>query len=390
MMMLDILESRLRAQYIPQWFNMFYDVEHGGFHERLNASDNAPLDIGYRRALSQFRQIYIYADSCAMDRKLSHAIGDRLQSAIDNTITNFYNAEIGGWAFRTKTDGTPDKAHYDLYAQAFAIFAMSACYKWTGDQKYIDLADATHRLIDTKFRDSKTGGLTEALDENLKPMPLTRRQNPHMHLCEACLFMFEESGKQRYLDMAGEMIDLLKNKFLDKEQGTLCEFFSDDLQQHPDEGHAYEAGHHFEWVALLERYCSAGRIQDQEINQIMHDLIHWAHHNGFDKKHGGIYNSCDKNGNPIDREKRIWPVAEAVKAYAVATCYGLDEFNPEAKTQELMALLKTSYLSGTHGWNEILGEDLRVESDFLPATTPYHLYLGLVETVKIMSGFRES
>lgn len=386
---LDVIEQKLVTEYVPAWFEMFYDEQTQSFHERLNAKTLTPLDVGFKRALSQFRQIYIYADCCSYNKALEAEIGEKLLAAITTTIDRYFVDETGGWIFKVKLDGTSNETHYDLYAQAFAIFAMAACYKWKQDKRYLDIAEKTFDLVNTQFRQNHETGFCEALDETLKPMPLVRRQNPHMHLCESCLFMYEASGQKKYLEMATEMIHLLQTQFINLENHTLCEFFEDDLNAHQDQGWAYEAGHHFEWVALLERYLQEDKSKTEEVRYTISNLLDWADKYGFDREYGGIYNSCNQNGVAIDSNKRIWPVAEALKAYAVMLRRRVRGFYAENKMKMLLTLLEDKYLRGAGQWNEILDQKLNPTSDFLPATTPYHIYLGIIEAQKIVRSYKE-
>src|SRR3546814_14289476 len=75
----------------------------------------------------------------------------------------------------------------------------------------------------------------------------------HMHLLEACLALHEATKETAYLDRAGLLLDLFRDRFL--VTGSLREFFTDDLRPAPgDAGRIVEPGHHFEWVWLLHRY----------------------------------------------------------------------------------------------------------------------------------------
>src|SRR3546814_13925869 len=65
----------------------------------------------------------------------------------------------------------------------------------------------------------------------------------HMHLLEACLALHEATKETAYLDRAGLLLDLFRDRFL--VTGSLREFFTDDLRPAPgDAGRIVEPGHH--------------------------------------------------------------------------------------------------------------------------------------------------
>src|SRR3546814_5449526 len=87
-------------------------------------------------------------------------------------------------------------------------------------------------------------------------LPLPRRQNPHMHLLEAFLALYEASGEAHWLARAQSIHDLFRRHFL--QQGQLVEFFDADWREVPQDGRdgarrLREPGHFFEWAWLLHR-----------------------------------------------------------------------------------------------------------------------------------------
>src|SRR3546814_11907533 len=67
-------------------------------------------------------------------------------------------------------------------------------------------------------------------------LPLPRRQNPHMHLLEAFLALYEASGEAHWLARAQSIHDLFRRHFL--QPGQLVEFFDADWREVPQNGRA--------------------------------------------------------------------------------------------------------------------------------------------------------
>lgn len=311
--------SKLAAKdWVPNWFKLFSDNENGGFHERLD-SDGHPMDMP-KRLLTQCRQLLVYSQADELHEGSSPSpYRTKIDEAFKFIIDKYHNPETGGSIFSINSDNSIADPKYDLYGHAFILLGAAAYYKATSNEEALTFAKTTFNFVKEKFKLPNQPGYAEALDDDLNPIPEMRRQNPHMHLVEACIYMYEASGDQDYLDMADEMLELFFDKLLDKESQTLGEFFADDLSRHPTEGHKVEAGHHAEWVWLLKRYQEISGSKDPRIEATMDSLFTWVKTHGIDPKYGGVFNEQDREGNIISDNKRIWPNLETVRAAAIMT-----------------------------------------------------------------------
>ena len=361
------LSNFVKTVCVPKWFEKFSDEELGGFHERLDG-DFRPLEMGYKRLLTQCRQLYIYVYADNGTKRFL----PRLSSKYDFIIKNYYNAETKGWAFNVAPDGSSLDTHLDLYAQSFLILAFSQYAKASGNSEAARYASETAELIDRHFRVSGASGFYEALNADLTPIHKLRRQNPHMHLLEACLFAYDVSREEIYAKLAHELYALFQHYFFDAASGTLTEFFADDLTPHPTEGHRIEAGHHFEWVWLLDYYRRLFPEKRDEAFTYMERLYIWANAHGYDRDYGGIYDEQDRNGVALKDTKRVWPLCEAIKAHRAMRPYMVDTSLPLLeKTKDV---LKNRYIRKDAGWVESWNRDFSSPTvDYLPGTSVYHL-----------------
>ncbi len=267
----------------------------------------------------------------------------------------------------------------DLYALSFVIFSFSHYYRASGDERAATLARETLQFIDKKFRLPGLPGLAEALGEDGIPLPKLRRQNPHMHLLEACLFAHETWGGNDYLTMANELVALFQRHFYDSENAVVREFFNDNLTPHAIEGYRIEPGHAFEWVWLLKKHGKAhGDVG-------MHDdislaLLEKADASGWDENFGGIYDGTDPLGSVTADTKRIWPFCEALKANVLMLEAGPDRQGMKDRVAEMVRVFNDKYMDARGFWTEWLTRDLTPVTDYMPATTPYHVYFGIMET----------
>ncbi len=370
------LETRLQVRWAPKWHEAFRDPR-GGFYERLGKGFK-PVLTGQRRLVAQCRQLSIYAHASLNDNK---GFKPDLKKQFEFIMDRYYDNATGLWHFALDDDGQVVDKTCDLYALAFVIFACSHYYRATGDERAEETAGNVLRLIDARF--AMPLGLAEALGPDSKPLPRVRRQNPHMHLLEACLFAQETWGGRNFEAMADEMVSLFQSVFFDSRRGTLTEFFTDDLKPHPEMGDHLEPGHYFEWVWLLKKHGAmkgAANLHDPFCLQ----LLVWANEHGWDEQYGGIYDIVSSSGYVISGTKRIWPFCEALKANALMLEAAPNRQDIKDRVTKMVGVFESKYMQERGFWTESLNRDLTPAADFMPATTPYHVYFGITETWDVM------
>ena len=115
--------------------------------------------------------------------------------------------------------------------------------------------------------------------EELPPNGAVRRQNPHMHLFEGLLALWECSRQERHLARTTQLFDLFATRFF-RNPGVVGEYFTADLR--PADGivgRIVEPGHHHEWVWLLRRFEEAS---GRSVQAYVDALYGHADRYGFD------------------------------------------------------------------------------------------------------------
>lgn len=376
---IEHLSHKLHRRWVPKWHEAFRDDVHGGFHERLGHSFQ-PIDVGQKRLVTQCRQIAIYSHASLDNRSPDYR--EDLKTRYEYLQDTYFIEDTGGWLYAVNTDGSQsDEPIYDFYAHAFVIFTLALYYNATQDERAHRRALETLEFLDTNFRQEDLIGFVEALDENLVSKDDIRRQNPHMHLFEACLFAYETWQDDIFIETARQMHDMFTLYFFDQVTGTLGEFFEDDLSPHKTDGHIVEPGHHFEWVWLLKKYADLTDHDHSVLQSQRWNLLSWANEHGYDPTYGGIYDQLDRTGRVVKDTKRIWPFAEALKANAMMLDSGKDRDTLKQRMALMLEVFENGYIEERGFWTEGLNRDLSPQTDYLPGTTPYHLYFGITETL---------
>jgi mannose/cellobiose epimerase-like protein (N-acyl-D-glucosamine 2-epimerase family) len=365
------LTAWARDYALPLWATAGFDAESGRFREALTL-DGKPVSTAPTRLIVQARQIFSYA--MAAKRNWHKGAADIVERGYHAMVRDYHRADgKPGWAYSVSSDGGVADARRDLYSHAFALLAVSAYIGTTGRRQAVELVEETLAFIDSDLHAPVSGGYLEALPKTTD----VRRQNPHMHLFEAMLSLWENTGEARYLARAGEMYGLFSTRFFRPVPGVLGEYF--DAALAPAAGAAgdiVEPGHHCEWIWLLRRF---ERQTGRRVQPYVDALYDHAARHGYDPS-GLMVDEVLAGGIHRLPSHRTWPMTEAIKANIFEAAAGRP--GASAKAAVLANLLLDRFLQPVHrgGWMDRLDAKGQPAAETMPASTLYHL-LGAIEVM---------
>jgi len=369
----DRFRDWLLAETLPLWLEKGFDRTNRSFHEKLNFDLTPVVDEG-KRLLVQARQVYTYA---TFTGSLEGAL-DAAQAAFEFMQANCRHP-AGGWRHRVTREGAPLDDARDLYDQAFAVFAGAAFYRATGREEALAAALDTLAYLAAE-RSHPAGGYTENIPADGSAHDGPRRQNPHMHLFEAVLALFDATGDDRHLEQAAWLFDLTRTKFI--VDGTLREYFTDTLEPAPGgAGEIVEPGHHMEWVWLLHRYAKAADAPAAAA--LAGTLYEFALAHGYDTASGGLHDEVTSRGDVHRSNRRLWPQTEALKAHAARREHAGDDAAPARIEAGIDSLFKYHLIGATGGWREHIRSDGENFYGAYPASSLYHLAFAVGELERI-------
>jgi len=381
------LRSWLGATLLPFWADSGFDAVHGAFVEKFEP-DGAPSRDDDTRVRVQARQIFVFAHAAASG--FSGVGLERAQSAFAFLDAHAWDRAAGGWFHRLRYDGAPLDRAKDCYDHAFVLLALAALYRAGGESRVYERAVETADFLDAALGQTRGGAFDGYAEQQVAAgaaLPLPRRQNPHMHLLEAFLALYEVSGEARWLERARRIHSLFLRHFYQDRQ--LVEFFDADWKKVAQGGrHLREPGHFFEWAWLLHRYATL--TGDDSAADAMRPLYDRAWGNGVDRDGAApfvVFEALDPEGRVLaGGSKRLWPQCEAVKAaLAVHERYGDAEALQRA--QQLLGALFTTFAGLDRAdWREQVDRDGNVIREGMPASSLYHLYLAVAEAVRVLPG----
>lgn len=358
-------------QVLPYWFANGFDKDTGLFFEKLHL-DGTPDREADIRLRTHMRQVYVFAHSAMLGflpKEPALAMADTAMTAIRRHAW----APDGrpGWAHCLAQSGEVTDPKRDLYDHAFALHALAWMAKATGADRYRLWIDETLAAVDTLMA-APAGGWAESDGHQLP-----RRQNPHMHMFEACLALYETSGEARHLARAGEIAGLFRTRFFDESLNILREFFGPEWQLADEYGsERLEPGHMAEWTWLLHRYR---RSAQQPVGRQATDLFAAAERIGLDKA-GFLLDVVSLDGTPISDGRRLWPQTEYLKACLVGFEVSGDRSLID-RADRMVDRLFTTYLDGPAPglWIDRFDLEGRPAVDHVPASILYHLLAPVIE-----------
>lgn len=363
------VRSWLFETALPLWADKGVDWERGGVHEAL-AFDGSPAPYAFKRLRVLARQIYCFSHAKLMgwggaDKVLRHCFA---------TLTTTGWHANGGWIHQFNPDGTVRDETRDTYDHCFVMFGLAWLYRATGWPEARKWADATLAYMDRHLADHANGGYYETDGRNLP-----RRANPHMHFFEAMMAWYEATGEEIFLDRAQAMVMLFHRHFFDNATGTLSEFFKADwtISRETAEQTRIEPGHHYEWAWLISRYLDhrdTPRV-GPKARQLFATAATFGHHPAT----GAAADGLQPDGSAVEPHARLWPQTEALKAALAFEKRGLG--SAAALRRRMFDVLFAYYLNGPipGGWYDAIDDEGHVTAPDMPTSSFYHVFCALAE-----------
>ncbi|MCQ2201813.1 MAG: AGE family epimerase/isomerase [Bacteroidales bacterium] len=303
------------SNILHYWINNMQDEKQGGFYgcrdSQGNIVENAP-----KGAILNGRMLWSFSSGYRIFGKPEYkAAADRVYNYI---VTHFYDSTNGGFFWSLNADGTPLDTKKQAYAEGFIIYGLSEYYRATGNQRALDLAEETCRLIEKHFRDYKDGGYTEATAADWSPIADVRlsdkeentpkTMNTHLHIIEPYVNLYRAKPSAELKESISHLLDIFTSKIISAKTGHFILFFDMDWSVKSD---IDSYGHDIEGAWLL--YEAAEVIGDKKWMDIVRPmakrLVDITLSEGLDRNSSIFY---EKVGTHLDTDKHWWPQAETL------------------------------------------------------------------------------
>lgn len=361
----DRLRALMIESALPLWDREGWDAARGGFVDRLHSDGTADSEAP-RRLLVQARQIYCYAKAAQLGW---YPAGRELALKGFEYMLAKAKSPDGkpGFVTALAADGNVVSAKRETYDHAFVLLALATLYQLDRDSQVRAEIASVLEFLDRDLK-SEHGGYREGM-----PATLPRRQNPHMHLFEAMIALFDATHDAVFQNRAGEMFNLFVTHFYDPKVQTLGEYFEEDWSRILPV--SVEPGHQVEWVWLLKEFeritgCPTAKYRSVLLTSAMRYR---------DARTGCLVDEGDVEGRITKSSGRCWPQTEISKAWMAQAETG----NAGAAEEARSALVRLERYYLRHpvrgGWFDCFDRHDAAEKMPILASSFYHVLCAVAE-----------
>ncbi len=315
----DLLQYEMGEELLKildYWRNHTQDLANGGFHGRIT-HQNKVVQRASKGIILNTRILWSFSAAARhLNTQEYHSMEDRSFHYLKD---HFFDSRYGGVFWELDYQGKPINRRKQVYAQAFAIYALSEYYILSQNVTARELAVNLFELVEKHSKDCEKGGYLEAFGEDWstledmrlshKDMNASKTMNTHLHILEAYTTLLKVYDNAALRASLGELVELFLNRFLN-ENNHYDLFFDDDWTLM---SHTISYGHDIETAWLLIEAARA--VGDQELLkrtktaalQVADTFLKEA----LDED-GAVVNELDLNSNHRDTDRHWWPQVEAI------------------------------------------------------------------------------
>lgn len=311
------INYELNNHIIPFWKNL-RDVENGGFYGRANYDLNIIKEsdkgcILNSRILWFFSMAYATTGQTELLDYASHSYNFMNRAFVDKENYGLY------WSVSYDGKCLDDTKH--TYCQAFAIYALSAYYRVSGDKSALEAAMVLFNLIESKCSDAL--GYGEAFDKNWNIIVndklsengviADKTMNTLLHIYEAYTGLYAVTKSPIVKDKMLKILDIFTSNVYNPELHRLEVFFDKEYRSIIN---LYSYGHDIEASWLIDYGLDI--LDDADIKSkytwLADVLVTQTFNSGFTGN-----SMLLENENGMDDTSRVWWVqCEAIIGFVNA------------------------------------------------------------------------
>jgi len=389
----DRARAELTQNILPFWSTVAVDEVRGGIHGRVG-NDLQVDDSVERTAVICARVLWAFSAA-------AHVLDDPsylrfADDAADYLMAHFVDPVHGGVFWSVDADGGVVDDRKQIYAQAFAVYALAEYARASGRRAPLLVAEELVGLIEGYGADAEHGGYIEARARDwgtIGDMRLSSRDlnapksmNTLLHVMEAyttLLAVTDDDGARARL---AALVTTILDKVADLGAGTFRMFFDEEWRPLSD---TVSFGHDIEGAWLV--VAAARAVGDPSlIGRAEHAAAVIADavlRNGRDESGALLYEyrpaSCDAPSS-FDRDSHWWTQAEGIVGF-------LDAYRITGEQKFLDAagacwdFAAEFHVDRVHGdWFKVLDADRRPRSTIPkvgPWECPYHHVRACLEII---------
>lgn len=383
-MNVNSLREQLQQTILPFWVAQMDPI--GGFIGEVS-EQLLPNPTANKGGVMTSRYIWAFSASYRLlkNDSLLHMATHGFRFLIDS----FWDQENGGIYWSVDYTGAAEKTLKHVYAQSFAIYALSEYHQATQNQEALDYAIQLFKLIETHAFSAELAGYHEEFTRSWSPQSSTEvtadiedirfTTNTHLHLLEAYTNLYSVWPDKQLATKITFLQDLFCHKIFHSD-GYFHLYF-DKHWQSLTPGLSY--GHDIESAWLLDRSVEVLGKPNVSVAATTKLVSAYQLRHGLDLNMG-MFN--ETNFDTVDKTKVWWIQAEALIGF----------YNAYQKTQQpvylqavenLWIYVQNTFIDSRQGseWIAYIKSEESLKrniSDFWKG--PYHTVRMYLELIKRM------
>ncbi len=305
------LERRLAvlAERTAEWWLQHgVDPTNGGFHGTLTR-DGRPTAPHEKGLIQQSRQLWAMSTWHGR-RAPTVAVEAAAASCYAFLLDHLRDQKDGEFFYMAGPAGGVVDRKKKLYAEAFAIYGLSAYASEFGVQAAQQRALDCFASVDGRAHDPAHGGYDQTDDPLSWIEGAAHGTNTHIHLMEAFTALYRLTNESVVHDRLSELVDVTVNHLLQPSDYVAVAF---DRDWTPVGSPLVSYGHDIETVWLLMDAARAlDRAEEPAVRDAARRMGVHASERGYDSDAGGYYNEGVPGGEVTDPEKIWWVQFEAL------------------------------------------------------------------------------
>jgi mannobiose 2-epimerase len=313
------IEKELTGDILPFWARRTVDRENGGFYGAIDC-DGVVDPEAPRAAVIHTRILWAYSAACRIGYTEYRETADW---AYRYLLDRFWDPEYGGIYWLLDHRGTPLSDRKQVYAQAFAVYALSEYFRATGTAEALERARRLFELMEAKSRDRIWGGYIEACSRPwgaLEDMRLSEKDlnspksmNTHLHVMEGYTNLLRVWRDPALVAAQKDLLEVTLDRIVDPGTGHFKLFFDhrwNSLSGHVSFGHDIEGS----WLLVEAAEAVGDAALLGRAHRLALRMAQAVYEQGLDKD-GSLFYESDGRGKFTDPNKHWWAQAEAVVGF---------------------------------------------------------------------------
>lgn len=308
----DFYQKQLLKNTLPFWFPVSIDREHGGY--LLMRDRDGTLIDDDKAVWIQGRTAWFLATLYNTVKPEKEWL-EWSRSGVDFLLKHCFDKD-GRMFFHVTRDGRPLRKRRYFFSETFAVIALAAYAKASGDTQ---AADEARRLFGQCILYATTPGMLPAKFTDTRP---AKGIGVPMIMINTAQQLRATIGDDRCDERIGKWIAEIENDFVKDDIRCVMEQVAPDgnIIDHID-GRTLNPGHAIEgaWFILQE---AQHRNNDPRLIDLGCRMLDYMWERGWDQEHGGIFYFRDVYRKPVQEYwqdmKFWWPHNEAIIATLLA------------------------------------------------------------------------